>query len=550
LYVDDFLICYSSKSIIDIERQLQLSINKLDKWTMENGFRISKNKTVAMHFCHKYKTHSDPTLKLGDQEISFVKQTKFLGLTWDHKLTFIPHIKYLKQKCTKALNIIKVLAHTDWGADQSTLLQLYRALIRSKLDYGCIVYGSARASYIKQLDTIQNQALRLCLGAFRSSPADSLCVEANEPPLDYRRKKLALQYGVKLKANPSNPAYHLVFKPAYKEQFIAKPREIPPFSLRLETLLELSNIDLNDIAINNIPKHPVWDQPPPKCLFHLASHTKSDTPPHIYRAEYMLIKEKYLEFCPIYTDGSKHEEKVSAAYSTAAGTRSIRLPDGTSIFTAEASAIIQALRYIAVSHRENFIIFSDSLSILQSIDNQTSSNPLIGNILQSLVHIHEQNKELLFCWVPGHCGISGNEHADRAAKDALNKTVTPIQIPASDKICHIRRFISKSWQTHWDQQIQNKLHNIKPKLGPPGPPLRSRKDQVVLNRIRIGHTRLSHSFLMERIPPPVCPNTSSSVSFLQLQYHPFICETCFIALSPFRSDPSTLLQCDKSETTI
>ena len=107
----------------------------------------------------------------------------------------------------KAMNIIKVLAHTNWGADQCTLLHLYRSLIRSKLDYGCIVYGSAKESYIKQLDPVHNGALRLCLGAFRSSPADSMCVEANEPPLNYRRKKLALQYGVKLKANPNNPAH-------------------------------------------------------------------------------------------------------------------------------------------------------------------------------------------------------------------------------------------------------------------------------------------------------------------------------------------------------
>ena len=52
-------------------------------------------------------------------------------------------------------------------ADQETLLHLYRSLIRSKLDYGCIVYGSARGSYLRMLDPIQNHALRLWLGAYR-----------------------------------------------------------------------------------------------------------------------------------------------------------------------------------------------------------------------------------------------------------------------------------------------------------------------------------------------------------------------------------------------
>ena len=57
-------------------------------------------------------------------------------------------------------------------------------LSRSKLDYGAIVYGSVRKSYLRMLDPIQNQALRLCLGAFRTSPATSLHVEANEMPME------------------------------------------------------------------------------------------------------------------------------------------------------------------------------------------------------------------------------------------------------------------------------------------------------------------------------------------------------------------------------
>ena len=99
--------------------------------------------------------------------IPVVEDFKFLGVLFDRKLSFIPHIKYLKAKCLKALNLLKVLSHTDWGADRTVLLQLYRSLIRSKLDYGSIVYGSARPSYISSLDTVHHQGLRLALGAFQ-----------------------------------------------------------------------------------------------------------------------------------------------------------------------------------------------------------------------------------------------------------------------------------------------------------------------------------------------------------------------------------------------
>ena len=69
-------------------------------------------------------------LKLDNGPIQFVKEAKFLGLIWDTKLTFEPHIKYLKARCQKALNVLKVPSRTEWGADQTTLLKLYRSLVR------------------------------------------------------------------------------------------------------------------------------------------------------------------------------------------------------------------------------------------------------------------------------------------------------------------------------------------------------------------------------------------------------------------------------------
>ena len=154
------------------------------------------------------------------------------------RTSFISHIKHLKEKCTKALNLLRVIAHTTWGADQQTLLHLYRALIRSKLDYGCIVYGSARISYLRMLDPIQNHALRLCLGAYRTSPSSSLCVLANEPPLHLRRQKLSIQYCLRLSSTSQNPAYSAVFNSKFKPSFQRKPNQIPPLGIRIQSHLQ------------------------------------------------------------------------------------------------------------------------------------------------------------------------------------------------------------------------------------------------------------------------------------------------------------------------
>ena len=133
-----------------------------------------------VHFCQIRRLHLDPHLTTYGSPILVVSEAKFLGLLFDNKLSFIPNIKALNAKRLKALDILKVLSISDWGGDLTVRLNLYRSLIRTKLDYGFIVYGSARKSYLKSLDTIHHQGLRLALGAFRTSPVESsLFAESN-----------------------------------------------------------------------------------------------------------------------------------------------------------------------------------------------------------------------------------------------------------------------------------------------------------------------------------------------------------------------------------
>ena len=63
----------------------------------------------------------------------------------------------------EALNISNV-GTTEWGDDRKVMLRLYISLVRSKIDYVCIVYGLARKTYLHMLDPIHNQGLRLFVG--------------------------------------------------------------------------------------------------------------------------------------------------------------------------------------------------------------------------------------------------------------------------------------------------------------------------------------------------------------------------------------------------
>ena len=111
----------------------------------------------------------------------------------------------------KALDIIKVVANQEWGADKAVLLNLYRSLIRSKLDYGCIVYGSARPSYLKMLNTVHHQGLRLVLGAFRTSPVESLYVEAGGITFGTKKNKALSSVYYQIEINSFESRLQLCF---------------------------------------------------------------------------------------------------------------------------------------------------------------------------------------------------------------------------------------------------------------------------------------------------------------------------------------------------
>ena len=112
-----------------------------------------------------------------------------------------------------------MIAHIEWGVDRGTLLKLYRSLIRAMLDYASFIYQSASRTYLKILNPICHGGLRLVLGAFQTSPVESLYAEANEAPANIRSKKFATQYYAKLKSRPSNSAYNAAFYQRYGELF-------------------------------------------------------------------------------------------------------------------------------------------------------------------------------------------------------------------------------------------------------------------------------------------------------------------------------------------
>lgn len=62
---------------------------------------------------------------------------------------------------------LKSIAHTSWGTHSKPLLQLYKALILSKIEYGSFLFHNANHDNLQMIDTIHNTGLRVTIGTFK-----------------------------------------------------------------------------------------------------------------------------------------------------------------------------------------------------------------------------------------------------------------------------------------------------------------------------------------------------------------------------------------------
>ena len=115
MFVDDFALCIRAKSLPHAQRLMQLCVNSVQDWVSNNGFKFSTSKTVCMQFCNQRKQFAEPSILLDKTPIKVVTEAKFLGVIFDRTLSYSSHVNYLKTNCLKALDILKVVGHTDWG---------------------------------------------------------------------------------------------------------------------------------------------------------------------------------------------------------------------------------------------------------------------------------------------------------------------------------------------------------------------------------------------------------------------------------------------------
>ena len=159
IYADDKTIYMRGNDIDVIEGELQLTVDLAVEWAEAHGFRFSPEKTVLVHFTRRRPRRrplKPPIIQMHGKRIRQVKTHKILGLTFDERLTWRPHMNDIRKRVQLRMRLLRSLATTKYGADQDIFLRTFMALLVTTIEFGSSAYGSAKPRILHQLQILFN----------------------------------------------------------------------------------------------------------------------------------------------------------------------------------------------------------------------------------------------------------------------------------------------------------------------------------------------------------------------------------------------------------
>lgn len=185
LFADDIAIFSRASHLPDCIVSIQSSLDAVSSYLKARGLSVEPSKSDLVIFSRKVFNPAPPSVQINSVPVSGSLQAKFLGITLDFRLTWHPHLSNILSKLKKLINIIKCLRTTWWGANPAFLITVYRALMRSIIEYGSSVIPLQQHPLFKKIEVIQRKALRLPTGFRNSTPNNVVLAETGEPLLQH-----------------------------------------------------------------------------------------------------------------------------------------------------------------------------------------------------------------------------------------------------------------------------------------------------------------------------------------------------------------------------
>ena len=372
--------------------------------------RIQPDKVCWMLVTLRHIDRNQIALYYAGKMVRQELEITYLGVVIDSRLNMIGHINNNIRKARKALGVVRYA--TCQQVTLNSLVNLVRATILSKLEYGLHVCCPISDAQFDRMDMILNQALKIISGATQKTSGEALRFYLGFHSLKQIYKIKSAKELVRAATTESHPLYDelreatsIRIEPRLK---IVKPWSTASLDI-VEHISPISTIVKNIwVPYNN--NRIVVDI--------IGSREWRDRSPIINQSEVEAFIETINANIIIATDGSVRENvtawaglvwrKKKCIYRWSAAKHG-----RTSSFRAESEGVEDALFWMSAntSISDSVLLLTDSRSLITRLQ--------CGMVKDSWVEALSNIKSSLrFVYIPGHAGITYNEAADHLASSA------------------------------------------------------------------------------------------------------------------------------------
>ena len=536
-YVDDAFMLATGRNFRDTHRKLHDLMRKqrgVENWSNTHSSPLEYSKLALINFAPRHKNADNPPLTLPHRIIEPSDSTKYLGVIVDRHLNWKAQQSYAVEKGAKWAAQIRRLARPSWGITPKHAKRLYISValprILYALDVWCIptddpisgpkATGSSRVT--KQITSVQRAGALAITGGLRTSPTDVLDACAFLLPAPLLIRKTCFRAFIRMATLPPD---HPLFKPVNWKVTRTTKRHRGP----LQNLARLYKTEVQKYEkIPSVPRDPSRTGELPFRI-SIAGNKESSA----------RDLENTDEEIQVFSDGSAQGGKVGAAailIRKDAPNRILHFHLGPenehTVHEAEMVGMLLALHLIATEQHNatTCLIAVDNQAALRAFDSdlRRPGHHLAREFLSLANRLQKRRGKrkfkLAIKWSAGHCGIEGNERADREAKKAADGTNSlaerlppllrkPLLINPSAAKRAYNDELSNTWKKDWMRSERGKRLRTTDDTAPSAKflktisnPKLSREAASRIAQLRLQHAPLnSYLHRFKRVDKANCP---------------------------------------------
>lgn len=430
LYADDMAVVAIGKTTEEARKQAQKALAAIEKWTADWGIKLSQEKTCCM--CVARKKQAPPTLTFADGgKVPYDPTPRFLGVLFDEWVHFKEHAQEVEDRLQMRTRVLQALAGKEWGCRAATLRTVYVTYVLPVATYAMGVYWPALPAGKKdKLKVLHNNAARIITGCRSSTYVPDLLHLARLWPLEHTAEHEVTKLYERYNRMEGTSGWQALKCKAPKESS-KKTSWLREARARNE---ELKLDEHGRAPVHRVSAIPPWE------WYRLEALDLRDEGQGIKKLSKEAQHAKALEMISrlptadttIYTDGSVNKQMGGAGvYIERAGGHT-HLNAGVCMyadsFLAELTALEMALQHLLDTKTagEHINILTDSMAGVMKLKQGPArqSEDIVVSIWQKVYKVLVSKNTLTVCYIPGHCGLNGNEEADEEARKGADKSAT------------------------------------------------------------------------------------------------------------------------------